>query len=178
MKDMKAKLKQQGGFTLIEMLLVVAIIAILAAISVPVVNMNLEKARDAADQANERAAKSITLLYFMGAADGADIPGGTVDFDDVYQPGMAILDPDVEDESLNIQRTYYDAEKGNLTYNMPVAYGQCTGCFSTYGDGSTHVGQVIQVMVTEKGEFSLKWVTGRPDKNPENDPNYDPWEGL
>ena len=35
MNNLKAKLKKQGGFTLIEMLIVVAIIAILIAVSIP-----------------------------------------------------------------------------------------------------------------------------------------------
>lgn len=64
MKNLKAKLQNKGGFTLIEMLIVVAIIAILVAVSIPVVGSALEKAREATDSANERAAKGeITILY-------------------------------------------------------------------------------------------------------------------
>ncbi len=44
------------GFTLVEMLIVVAIIAILVAITIPVLNGQLENAREAADAANLRAA--------------------------------------------------------------------------------------------------------------------------
>ncbi len=43
------------GFTLAELLIVVAIIAVLVAISIPVFTSQLEKARDAADAANLRA---------------------------------------------------------------------------------------------------------------------------
>jgi prepilin-type N-terminal cleavage/methylation domain-containing protein len=44
------------GFTLAELLIVVAIIGVLVAISIPIFTSQLEKARDAADAANLRAA--------------------------------------------------------------------------------------------------------------------------
>lgn len=44
------------GFTLAELLIVVAIIAVLTAIAVPVFNSQLEKAREATDLANIRSA--------------------------------------------------------------------------------------------------------------------------
>ena len=46
------------GFTLIEMLVVIAIIAVLVAIVIPVVGNSTEKAKEAADAANIRAAIS------------------------------------------------------------------------------------------------------------------------
>lgn len=65
MKLLQKKLKNKKGFTLIEMLVVVAIIAILVAISIPAVSGALEKAREAADAANLQAAKSVALLEEM-----------------------------------------------------------------------------------------------------------------
>ena len=44
------------GFTLMEMLIVVAIIAVLVAIAIPVFTNSLEKAREATDAANIRSA--------------------------------------------------------------------------------------------------------------------------
>ena len=61
MKDMilakKAELKKRGykGFTLMEMLIVVAIIAVLVAIAIPVFTSQLEKSREAVDEANMRS---------------------------------------------------------------------------------------------------------------------------
>lgn len=57
-----AKLKKKNGFTLIEMLVVVAIIVILVLVSIPMVNSSLEKARVATDKANLRAAKAVAMI--------------------------------------------------------------------------------------------------------------------
>lgn len=66
MKNLKNKLKKQGGFTLVEMLTVVAIIAILIAISIPMVTGALDRAKKAADVANVRAAKALASIEFLG----------------------------------------------------------------------------------------------------------------
>ena len=49
------KLNNKKGFTLMEMLIVVAIIAILVAIAIPTMASALEKSRESADAANIRA---------------------------------------------------------------------------------------------------------------------------
>lgn len=48
--------KNNKGFTLAELLIVVAIIAVLVAIAIPIFTTQLEKAREAVDQANIRDA--------------------------------------------------------------------------------------------------------------------------
>ena len=50
------KLKDKKGFTLAELLIVVAIIAVLVGISIPVFTAQLEKAKEGKDLANLRAA--------------------------------------------------------------------------------------------------------------------------
>ena len=50
------KKNNNKGFTLMEMLIVVAIIAVLVAIAIPVFTNQLEKAREATDMANIRSA--------------------------------------------------------------------------------------------------------------------------
>ena len=66
----KAK-KNKKGFTLAELLIVVAIIAVLVAISIPIFTSQLEKSRDAVSVANIRAAYAeAQSAYLTGSGDG------------------------------------------------------------------------------------------------------------
>ena len=57
--------KNKKGFTLAELLIVVAIIAVLVAISIPIFTSQLEKAREATDLANIRAAKAAAVAAYL-----------------------------------------------------------------------------------------------------------------
>ena len=69
------------GFTLMEMLIVVAIIAVLVAIAIPVLSGTLEKSREAADAANLRAAYAECAIAVLDgtAGDGVKIDETTGD---------------------------------------------------------------------------------------------------
>ncbi|WP_294856286.1 type II secretion system protein [uncultured Oscillibacter sp.] len=68
-QSLKAKKNSQKGFTLMEMLIVVAIIGVLVAISIPVFTSKLDAARKAADDANMRTAKAVYAVYQLDASD-------------------------------------------------------------------------------------------------------------
>ena len=53
--ELRKKLKNKKGFTLMEMLIVIAIIVILLAIAIPSFNNSLNKAKTTADEANVRS---------------------------------------------------------------------------------------------------------------------------
>ncbi len=58
------------GFTLMELLIVVAIIAVLIAIAIPVLNNQLEKSREAVDAANIRSAYAeVSVAFLTGEGD-------------------------------------------------------------------------------------------------------------
>lgn len=146
MEKLRAKLKKQGGFTLIEMLIVVAIIAILIAISIPLVGSALEKARDATDQANERSAKAAAVLKYLNVENDLTSPGGTGNTGDFY----------------------YDNKSGKLVQGDDakkiVAYGQCkgdSGCYIPAGvtnaTPSSNENKIIKVTISENGDVSMEW---------------------
>ena len=57
--------KNNKGFTLAELLIVVAIIAVLVAIAIPVFTAQLEKAREATDLANVRSAYAEMMVEYL-----------------------------------------------------------------------------------------------------------------
>ena len=59
------KYRSKNGFTLAELLIVVAIIAVLVAVSIPIFNGQLEKARRAVDMQNARIIKSALRMHIM-----------------------------------------------------------------------------------------------------------------
>ena len=59
---MKRKLKSDRGFTLAELLIVVAIIGVLVAIAIPIFTSQLEKSREAVDLSDVRSAYAEVMM--------------------------------------------------------------------------------------------------------------------
>ena len=121
--------RNKKGFTLMEMLIVVAIIAILVAVSFPVFNAQLGKAQKATDQANVRAAKAVAMATYLTA-----------------DPVVAFV-------------KYYDADKGIIVPNatdVNVVYGKSSS--TVEGATGIPDKKIIKVTVDGNGEFEAAWV--------------------
>ena len=62
---MMKKIRENKGFTLAELLIVVAIIAVLVAVAIPVFNAQLDKARAATEQANARSTYAEVVSNYL-----------------------------------------------------------------------------------------------------------------
>lgn len=128
------KYKETGrsGFTLAELLVVVAIIAILVAVSIPIFTSKLEEARVNTDIANERAAKAAAISDYMQSD----------------QPEM--------------YSRYYDAQNGSMVEinentSMPKGYNQTN---RTTGLNKKNNGVIIVNITSENGKLNINigWV--------------------
>ncbi len=134
---MKRIMKDNKGFTLAELLIVVAIIAVLVAVSIPIFTSRLEKAREATDVANLRAAYAAGVAEFL-SDDGA---GG--------------------------KSYGYDASQGKLVDGAGDACGKGTATGGgtaditfgdyTYTENSNVAGKSITVTITTDGVVTVKF---------------------
>lgn len=115
MKKVLRKLDKKG-FTLAELLIVVAIIAVLIAIAIPVFNAQLEKAREAVDAANIRAKYAemmtdvITGDYAAGTTYEVQLKQKTPDWASTdLKAGL--------EESMTLAGTMTAGGKATLTYD-------------------------------------------------------------
>ena len=76
--------RQHQGFTLAELLIVVAIIAVLVAISIPIFTTQLEKSREATDLANVRSAYAEVMAAAMTGDATATYNGQTIKKGELY----------------------------------------------------------------------------------------------
>ncbi len=112
MKKMNKK-----GFTLAELLIVVAIIAVLVAIAIPVFTAQLEKSKEATDIANVRSAYATVIAEYLtnNAAASANVAATAKDDEWDGQPGtiMQMID--------GVETPYeYSAKAKGSSYTITV----------------------------------------------------------
>ena len=134
------KKRNNKGFTLAELLIVVAIIGVLVAISIPIFNAQLEKAKQATDLSNMRSAKAAAIADWMSNGMVGD-----------YE-------------------RYYDASKGMMTDDAPSGYGRSSKnvrSFDTVLDGASGIPNsdgtpnYITVSIDSNGDALLSWGGGK-----------------
>ncbi len=125
------------GFTMAELLIVVAIIGVLVAISIPIFNGRLEKSRQSVDLSNMRSAKSAAVAEWLGS--GAS---GTVEYK--YDAGRGVVTTDYTPSG-------YGKSSTNVTAFDTVMEG-ASGVPNQ--DGTAHY---ITVKVDNNGDVTLRW---------------------
>ena len=131
--------KNQKGFTLVELMIVVAIIGILAAIAIPKFANMLEKSREGATKGNLSAINSGIALY---VSDNQGITPATLDT--VSSQGFPAFLPQYMDNLPGVKATA--ANKKNLTawstWSNPAATSVTYTNLTSVVPGSTLVGGV------------------------------------
>lgn len=137
MRKLRERLKDQKGFTLVEMLIVVAIIAILIAVSIPMVSGTLEKARHAVDDANFRDAAALGSILYLQDPDNAS--GTYTYYTNEAQQGVLF-------------------KTGDTTTGYEQYVAQCTESSRTDGTQSSS-GKKLQVVIAANGNVTVSWIS-------------------
>ena len=137
------------------MLIVVAIIAILIAVSIPLISSALEKARHAVDDANRRDAIALGTVKYL-----------TEDADDLFNTDSS-KQPDgatVAGSDTTLHVTYYyvvsDNSQGELkgtTGGNNNAKGQCTKLTDCDEKYSKNAGEALTVDIYTDGTVKTSW---------------------
>ncbi len=125
------KMLNKKGFTLAELLIVVAIIAVLVAIAIPVFTSQLEKSREATDAANIRNNYAEIIVGILNDQANYTIPTAlaTVDFKQ-SQAGWQASDVG---ESLDALKATHSTTNGDLDVEVtgtPTAGGKATFAYT------------------------------------------------
>ena len=129
--------RKKKGFTLAELLIVVAIIAVLVAISIPIFTAQLEKAREATDMANIRSAYAeCSTAVLTGESDKAE--------------GGAEL---ADDGSASVKVKLTQTKAGWLSSNQDVTLAGEK--LSTLFNPSGTAGEQVTVKVDKDGKLTV-----------------------
>lgn len=135
--------KNNKGFTLAELLIVVAIIGVLVAIAIPVFNSQLRKARVATDQANVRSAKAAAAAEYM-----SDGESGSVSY--LYDGGHVVPVNASNVSQLSSITSASGYGKSNAEDNDREQTGARGTPKKSY----------VEVTINDSGQITAMWVAG------------------
>ena len=157
LRALNKRLASRKAFTLAELLIVVAIVAVLVGISIPIFNAQLEKSREATDLANMRAAKALAT----------DVMLSDINKSNCSNYGMKYWDNVLGDKNYVEYCGVYDVNKGKFSSLKVADFLKQNGCYGqgTASDGgSDYYGYdskldyskaVVQVSIYPKGAGKL-----------------------
>lgn len=122
-----ARPRHRTAFTLIELLLVIAILAILAGLLLPALSRAKAKGQSAVCQSN---LKQLTLGWIMYAGDNEDRLAGSISLRRVNQPGSWVLGNARQDRTAS-----------NIAAGVLHKYAEAVGIYRCPGDRSTVSGE-------------------------------------
>ncbi len=111
------KIKNSKGFTLMEMLIVVAIIAVLVAIAIPTFTTSLNKARVATDEANIRSGYASVMAEILTNQISDDTNAGNA----ANATYTLLVDGSVRKEGDTTNTGVAYATKGKLSWDVNIA---------------------------------------------------------
>lgn len=120
------KKNNKKGFTLAELLIVVAIIAVLVAVAIPVFTSQLEKSREGVDLANLRSAYGEAVADALASSDGKGKASATYTMqhkDDKFPLGTDTLPSELK---ASTGLTGWKSAVNPATFNVQVTIGDTT----------------------------------------------------
>ena len=137
---MKKKCTKSSGFTLAELLIVVAIIAVLVAISIPIFTSQLEKAREATDLSDVRSAYAEVMMAAISddtTATYSKDPNQTIHKSNgLYSVTVSPLHQEQDNWQGNMDLNVGGVSSKDTTHwiGTPKATGSCEVSYNPQGD--------------------------------------------
>ena len=185
---MKDKITKKNGFTMAELLIVVAIIAVLVAVAIPIFNKQLEKSREAYDIATMRQAASAAVeLYYAGVTEGTASSVGLswqrgsaeeANAYGIYNPSTGKFLPhrSTSNEAKNLCYGKGTSTDGGTSYIM----GNDRGAYLSSADYTNAIVMIAIYPNAEKPHVDIYWKNTKGEKPGQyvggpkkpNEPNY------